>query len=86
MFSLQNTLLTELRQLSTSFINYDEEICVLFQLLILRSNCYSSRLIFDFIDSDLEVEALSEDSFHLLAICPWSFSLDSFILLTNNLV
>ena len=37
------------------------------------------------LDSDLEVEALSEDSLRLLAICSWRFSLASFILLAKSL-
>ena len=37
------------------------------------------------LDSDLEVEALREDSLRLLAICSWRFSLASFILLAKSL-
>ena len=37
------------------------------------------------LDSDLEVEALREDSLQLLAVCSWHFSLASFILLAKSL-
>jgi hypothetical protein len=35
------------------------------------------------LDSDLEIEALSEDSLQFLAICSWPFSLASFILINK---
>lgn len=48
-------------------------------IYLLLSNAYS------FLDSDSEVDALSEDSLHFLAIYPWCFSLASFILLAKGL-
>ena len=51
---------------------------VIIYLLLLKTHFW--------LDSDLEVEFLSEGSLCLLAICSWLFSLASFILLANSLV
>ena len=55
---------------------YPETISYIYIFLI-------EHLIFDW-TQDSEVEALREDSFHLLAICSWSLSLAHFILLAKS--
>ena len=63
--------------LVTLLMKANERFKVIIYLLLLKTHFW--------LDSDLEVEALSEDSLRLLAICSWRFSLASFILLAKSL-